>query len=69
MQQTILPNLQELTLEGLRGRILSSSYMPQPSHRQYPAMLQEIEDLFAQSQRDGRVRMEYDCAISYGRLG
>ncbi len=69
MQQTVLPNLQELTLEGLRGRILSSSYMPQPGHPQYSAMSQEIDNLFAQCQYDGRVRMEYDCSVCYGRLG
>jgi len=69
MRQTILPNVQRLRLEGLRGRILSSSYMPQPGHPRYAAMLREIETLFVRCQQDGYVRMKYDCAVSYGRLG
>ena len=68
VRQTVLPNMQELTLAGLQGRILSSSYMPQAGDPQFPAMMDEIETLFAQCQRHETVRMEYDCAVSYGQL-
>ena len=68
MLQTVLPNSQELTLDGLQGRILSSSYMPQTEDSRFPAMQREIEALFTRCQRSGTVRMEYDCAVSYGQL-
>ncbi|WP_446744615.1 class I SAM-dependent methyltransferase [Silvibacterium acidisoli] len=61
-------NEQRLDLEALEGRILSSSYMPQPGSEKYASMRQAIEKLFAQNKHDGTVRLEYDCAVTYGRL-
>lgn len=68
MHQAHLPNVQELGLEEMTERILSSSYMPQNDHPAYPDMVREIETLFAACQQGGRVRMEYDTEISYGQL-
>ncbi len=68
MRWVTFPNAQEFGLEGLKGRILSSSYMPQPGHPRYTAMMRQIEKLFAQCQQDGRVRMDYDCVMSYGQM-
>ena len=61
-------NYQDLTLEGVMGRVLSSSYMPQPGHPRYEAMADAVEKLFTQHQRDGVVRMEYETAVNYGQL-
>ncbi|HEX4020723.1 MAG TPA: class I SAM-dependent methyltransferase [Acidobacteriaceae bacterium] len=69
MRQTILPNMQQLSLDGLQGRILSSSYMPQAEHPRYSAMLQEIKALFTRCQQNGYVSVKYDCAVSYGQIG
>jgi ubiquinone/menaquinone biosynthesis C-methylase UbiE len=63
-----VPNFQELTLEGLKGRILSSSYMPQPGQPRYEEMIEAIKALYAQCERNGTVRMEYETAVSWGRL-
>lgn len=68
MQQSSFPNVQEFDFKGLLGRILSSSYMPQPGHPNYPAMLRAVEQLFSQCQKDGQVRLEYDCVVTYGKL-
>jgi SAM-dependent methyltransferase len=68
MQQGSFLNAQEFDLNGLLGRILSSSYMPQSGHPRYNAMLCAIEQLFSQCQQDGHVRLEYDCVVTYGRL-
>lgn len=68
MQQSSFPNAQQFDFDGLTGRILSSSYMPQPDHPRYPAMLRAIEELFSQCQQDGHVRLQYDCVATYGRL-
>lgn len=69
MRQATLPNSQELDLDGLMGRILSSSYMPQPGHPRFAPMSKAIEDLFVMCARGGHVRMQYECVISYGRFG
>lgn len=68
MQQASFPNAQKFNFEGLLGRILSSSYMPQPGHPRYAAMLHAIDELFSQCQENAQVRLEYDCVVTYGRL-
>jgi SAM-dependent methyltransferase len=68
MRCTTLPNHQDLTLDGLRGRVLSSSYMPQEGDAKYPATMDAVDDLFARHAKDGVVRMEYETAICWGVL-
>jgi SAM-dependent methyltransferase len=68
MRRRILPNAQLLDLDALVGRIVSSSYMPTSTHGSYTAMRHAIEKLFDENQRDGFVRLEYDCSVSYGRF-
>ena len=68
MRCAMLPNHQDLTLQGLRGRVLSSSYMPQAGDAQHPAMMNSVDALFAQHAKEGLVRMEYETAISLGNL-
>lgn len=68
MRRAVFPNEQALTLEALEGRIVSSYYMPKPGHPRYDAMRGAIACLFETYQADGRVRLEYACAVSYGRL-
>ena len=69
MRRVVFPNAQLLTLEALEGRIISSSYMPNEEHPKYAAMHAAIEELFEKHAQDGCVRLEYDCAVYYGRLG
>ena len=68
MRCTTLPNHQDLTLEGLRGRVLSSSYMPQQGDENYPAMINSVDALFAQHACNGVIRMEYQCALCSGQI-
>lgn len=68
MQQASFPNAQKFDFKGLLGRILSSSYMPQPSHPRYLDMVRAIEGLFSLGQLEGHVRLEYGCVVTYGRL-
>lgn len=62
------PNEQVFDLEGLRGRLLSSSYTPGPGHPDHEPMLAELRGLFDRHQEDGRVRFEYDTELHVGRL-
>ena len=68
MRHADFPNAQFLTLEALEGRIISSSYMPKPEHARYAAMRTAIANLFKKHQENGRVRLKYDCSVSYGQL-
>ncbi len=61
-------NTQSLDFDGLRGRILSSSYMPGAEHAQYGPMLDALRQLFDTHEQEGYVRLEYDTELYYGQL-
>lgn len=63
-----LLNAQALTLEALQGRVLSSSYIPQPDDPRFPAMNVALEKLFADHVREGAVTMIHDCVVCWGQL-
>lgn len=66
MRCTTFPNQQEFGEEELLGRVLSSSYMPQPGHERFEAMKSAVSRLFAETQHDGRVTMVHDCVACWG---
>lgn len=61
-------NLYTHDFEGLKGRALSSSYIPGPDHPNYPAMLDALRRLFDRYQENGVVEIEYDTRMFYGQL-
>jgi SAM-dependent methyltransferase len=61
-------NQQSLDFDGLRGRLLSSSYIPKSGER-YEAMSSELPRLFSSHAADGRVVLQYDTKIYCGHLG
>lgn len=67
MHCAAMPNRQDLTLERLRGRVLSSSYMPQEGDAEYPAMMEAVNALFREHARSDMVRMEYETAVCWGK--
>ncbi len=60
-------NQQRLDFDGLRGRLLSSSYIPKSGER-YEAMARELPELFEKHAVDGHVTLEYNTKIYYGHL-
>lgn len=62
------PNAQDFDFEGLKGRLLSSSYAPAAGHPRHDAMLQELRRLFDRHAANGTVRFEYDTELYFGRL-
>ena len=69
MECTALPNEQSFDLEGLEGRVLSSSYMPQRGQPRFAEMREAVRRLFHETQTDGRVTMKHDCVVCWGKLG
>jgi ubiquinone/menaquinone biosynthesis C-methylase UbiE len=61
-------NYQYFDLEGLKGRILSSSYMPSEGHKDFDFMMSVLKKIFTRFQEDGKVTVEYDTKIYYGKL-
>lgn len=62
-----VPSAQVFDYEGLKGRLLSSSYAPNVDHPGHAPMLQALRRIFDDHQQDGRVRFEYDTEIYFGR--
>jgi SAM-dependent methyltransferase len=67
-QSASFDNHQILDYESLRGRLLSSSYVPLEGHPQYELMLTALRRIFDLHERDGQVTIEYDTKIYYGHL-
>lgn len=61
-------NYQELDFEGLKGRLLSTSYIPLEVNPTYEKMINELLKLFKKYEQDGKIRIEYDTEIYYGKL-
>jgi SAM-dependent methyltransferase len=68
-QMRNLPNRQDFDLEGLRGRLRSSSYAPTESHANHAPMMRELQKIFKTHQQNGSVRMEYFARVYFGKLG
>ena len=67
-EKRTLPNFQDLDYESLEGRLLSSSYAPQHGEESFEPMIADLKRLFAKYQHGGRVRMQYDTNIYFGKL-
>ena len=60
-------NEQRLDFDGLRGRLLSSSYIPKLGEK-YDAMIGALPRLFSDHAEGDRVVLEYNTKIYYGQL-
>jgi hypothetical protein len=61
-------NRQTFDLDGLKGRLSSSSYVPGPGESGHDAMMREAEHLFQAHETNGGITFEYDTKVYYGRL-
>ena len=64
----ILHNVQEFDYESLKGRVLSSSYVPMKGHPKYEPMIEELQKIFREHQTGETVTFEYDTEIYYGQI-
>jgi ubiquinone/menaquinone biosynthesis C-methylase UbiE len=61
-------NSQVFDYDGVRGRLLSSSYAPEEGRPNHGPMLAELERIFQAYEDEGRVVFEYVTQMYYGRL-
>lgn len=61
-------NIQTFDFESLRGRLLSSSYTPQPDHPSFEPMIATLREVFEEHQQRGTIAFEYDTKVYYGQL-
>lgn len=67
-RQAIFQNRQTVDFEGLKGRMLSSSYIPSQENPRFSEMIKNLKSLFATHAENGKIDILYDCKLFYGQL-
>lgn len=60
---------QEFDFEGLKGRALSSSYVPEPGESAHEPFVCGLREVFERHQHGGRVTFPYETLVYFARLG
>ena len=66
-QKTFL-NIQTLDFEGLKGRMLSASYMPVEGDSIFEPMIAELKRLFDKFAESGKIQILYNTNVFYAQL-
>lgn len=61
-------NYQRFDLDGVIGRVASSSYCPARDSPQLATVVESVTEIFNKHQQNGRVVFEYDTVMFYGHL-
>jgi ubiquinone/menaquinone biosynthesis C-methylase UbiE len=61
-------NTQQFDWQGLKGRLLSVSYILKPDHIRYEEMLAALKNIFDRHQKNGHVEFLYATKMYYGQL-
>ncbi len=61
-------NYQIFDFKGLKGRLLSSSYIPVTPGKRYDMMIAKLRELFDKYQQNGKVKFDYICELYSGKI-
>lgn len=67
-RRQIFQNEQVFDFEGIKGRLLSSSYMPSETDENFKPMVAELRSLFAKHSENGKIKVLYDTNIFYSQV-
>jgi SAM-dependent methyltransferase len=68
VQAATFPNVQIFDFEGLKGRMLSASYMPSETDEEFGALVAELQTIFAKHAENGRIKLLYDTNVYHSRI-
>jgi ubiquinone/menaquinone biosynthesis C-methylase UbiE len=69
VQKILLPNTQVFGFEGLKGRNLSASYMPNENDARFAPAVDALRRIFDRHQKDGKVLFELETRVYWGKCG
>jgi len=61
-------NVQTLDFAGLKGRVLSSSYMPAETDSRFEPMVAGLERIFDKYAENGKIQILYDTNVHYSQI-
>lgn len=61
-------NYQQFDLQGLKGRLMSSSYAPVEGDPAHEPMMRELESIFNRHNKGGYITIKYDTKVVYGKM-
>ncbi len=61
-------NVQPLNFEGLKGRMLSASYMPSENDSLFAPMIRELKSLFENHAEKGKIQILYNTNIFFTQI-
>jgi SAM-dependent methyltransferase len=67
-EKAVFDNVQIFDLDGLKGRLFSSSYMPSEDTEKGKKVEQKLEELFEKHAQRSRIKILYKTNIFYGKL-
>jgi SAM-dependent methyltransferase len=67
MELATFPNQQTFDFGGLEGRLMSSSYAPEPGHPQHEPMMAGLLELFRRHEHGGQVVFPYLTLVYFGQ--
>jgi SAM-dependent methyltransferase len=68
MECAEFPNQQSLDFDALKGRLMSSSYAPEPRHPRHEPMMAGLGEIFRRYARGGRIVFPYRTLVYFGPL-
>jgi hypothetical protein len=68
MELATFPNQQVFDFEGLKGRLMSSSYAPEPADPAHEPLIAGLEAVFNRHQRDGEIVFPYRTLVYFARM-
>ena len=68
LRQATFACAQRFDFDGLKGRLLSSSYAPRSGHPSHEPMLNDLRRLFDSHHEAGRMLFPYETTMWYGRF-
>lgn len=64
----VFPNKQVFDFEGVKGRLLSSSYVPDETHSNFSAMINALQKLFDKYEKNNTVEFNYETKVYVGKM-
>jgi SAM-dependent methyltransferase len=68
MERASFPNQQVFDFEGLKGRLMSSSYAPEAAHPAHDPMIAALHEVFERHQNNGEIVFPYQTLVYFAQL-